>query len=232
MDTKELENMINEGLAASKGGYDEQIKGYQESQVKEMAALEAQRANQENKLKADRQSSQQDAYVSKRMAEKNMPQLLAAQGITGGMAETTASNVFNDYLKAKTKADSIYSTASNDLQSNFMTNSANLSTKYTQLLNEAQQKKRDDAWTRMQWAYQTAVAEEERKRQEQERAAAAARKSSGRGTSRSNKSDKPGNQITDGYVSPYATQVKEQGGYWDVDGYWRDANGTRTRKRK
>ena len=26
------------------------------------------------------------------MAEKNMPQLLAAQGITGGMAETTASN--------------------------------------------------------------------------------------------------------------------------------------------
>ncbi|MEA5002411.1 MAG: peptidoglycan-binding domain-containing protein [Christensenella sp.] len=167
---KDFQKMFEEGLAKSGTGYDEQIKGYEQSQAAETAALETQRANQEKKLQAERQGSHQDAYVSKRMAEKNMPQLLAAQGITGGMAETTASNVFNDYLKSKTKADGIYSSANSELQNSFMTNNANLQTKYAQLLSEARQKQRDDAFAKMQWAYQAKNEEEDRaeKKKQQE----------------------------------------------------------------
>ncbi|BDF57926.1 hypothetical protein CE91St36_07430 [Christensenellaceae bacterium] len=212
----DFQKMFEDELVKSSAGYDEQIKGYENAQAEEQKALEAQRDNQEKKLQATRQSSQQDAYVSKRMAEKNMPQLLAAQGITGGMAETTASNVFNNYLKAKTAADSTYSTANSDLMSNYMTNSASLKTKYNQLLGEARQKQRDDAFTRAQFAYQVALAEEERRKQEEERRrkeeAAASSKKKGK-TSYTPKYTNPntkkaGTKEFGGYISPYKTTSK------------------------
>lgn len=178
----DLEKMFNEEFAKSSGGYDEQIKGYEEAQVAEQAALEDQRNRRNQQLQADRLQSQQNAYVSKRMAEKNMPQMLAAQGITGGMAETSASNVFNDYLKAKTAANSTYSKANSDLEGNYMKNSTELKSKYTQLLNELRQKQQADSWEKMQWAYQAKVAEDERKKQEQEKLLAQASKGGSSGS--------------------------------------------------
>lgn len=207
----DFQKMFEDELAKSGGGYEEQIKEYQNSQKAEEQALQAQQALQQVKLQKDKQNSQQDAYVAKRMAEKNMPQMLAAQGLTGGMAETTASNIFNDYLKSNTAAENRYSTANSELQNSYTTNSAALKTKYSQLLSEARQKQRDDAFARAQFAYQAALEEEERRKQEEERRrkeeAAARNKKKGK-TSYTPKYTNPntkkaGTKEFGGYISPY-----------------------------
>lgn len=169
-----FEDFYKEQLAKSGNGYDDQINGYKASQAAEEQALEARRAASAKKLEDQKFQAQQDAYVARRMAEKNMPQLLAAQGISGGMTETTAGNIYADYLNSQNKANSAFTSANAELGTNYNTNLASLKTKWSQAIGEAQQNKRNDAFAKAQWAYQAYQAEEERKRQEAEKAAAAA----------------------------------------------------------
>lgn len=164
-----FEDFFQKQMTESGNGYDDQIAGYKASQTAEEQALEAQRATQAKKLEDERYKAQQDAYVARRMSEKNLPQLLAAQGISGGMTETTASNIYNDYLNAQNKANSAFSTANTEAGNNYTTNLASLKTKWAQAIGEAEQQKRTDAFAKAQWAYQAWQAEEERKRQEEER---------------------------------------------------------------
>lgn len=214
----DFQKMFEEELAKSGTGYEEQIKEYQNSQKAEEQALQAQQALQQVKLQKDKQNSQQDAYVAKRMAEKNMPQMLAAQGLTGGMAETTASNIFNDYLKSNTAAENRYSTANSEMQNSYMTNSAALKTKYSQLLSEARQKQRDDAFARAQWAHQTSVEEAERKRKEEEAKQAQAAKGGSKGSS-------------GGHSVASIQQLLNNAGYaLDVDGKWGPNTATAVRR--
>lgn len=170
----DFQQFYEDELEKSTGGYDDQIAGYKAAQTAEEQALQATKEAQEKKLADERYKAQQDAYVTRRMAEKNLPQILAAQGISGGLTETTASNVYNDYLNAQNKANAAYNTANTDVGNTYSTNLAALKTKWAQAIGEAEQNKRNDAFARAQWAYQAWQAEEERKRQ-------AAARSSGRG---------------------------------------------------
>ncbi len=214
----DLPKMIEEGLAKSGGGYEEQIKEYEEAQKAEEQALQAQQVLQQVKLQKDKQNSQQDAYVAKRMAEKNMPQMLAAQGLTGGMAETTASNIFNDYLKSNTAAENRYSTANSELQNSYMANRAELKTKYSQLLSEVRQKQRSEELSKMQWAYQASIEEKERKRKEEEAKQAQAAKGGSKGSS-------------GGHSVASIQQLLNNAGYaLDVDGKWGPNTATAVRR--
>ena len=170
----DLQQMFDDAFAKSSGRDDEQIKGYEAAQIAEQAALGNEVKQQDAKLQAERRQAWQNADTSRRMAENNIPKMLMAQGTAGGMSETTAAHVFNNYLKVKTAAENTYSKANSDLQGNYTTNNANMATRYAQMLGEAREKQRDNAWTKAQWAYRMKAEEEERKRQEEERARAEA----------------------------------------------------------
>ncbi len=179
-----FEDFFNEQMTKSGNGYDDQIAGYRAAQAEEEKARGALRDTQIKKLEDQQYQAKQDAYVAKRMAERDLPQLMAAQGITGGLTETTASNIYNDWLKAQNKANSAFASASTEVGNAYNTDLASMKTKWAQTIGEAEQNKRNDAFAKAQWAYQAWQAEEERKRQEAEKAAAAARSrgySSGRG---------------------------------------------------
>ena len=81
----------------SSKGFDEQRKQYQDAQAAEQAALDKQRDTASKRAQQELERASQEAYIARTMAGKKMPQMLAAQGISGGMTETTASNIFRDY---------------------------------------------------------------------------------------------------------------------------------------
>ncbi|MEG0595119.1 MAG: hypothetical protein RR514_07860 [Christensenella sp.] len=164
-----LQQLFNENFARSDTGYDKQISEYEQSRAAEQAALDQQKAAQVKALEDNQLKAKQDAYYTKRMAEKNLPQQLAAQGITGGMTETTLSNLYNNMLGAQNTANSAFQSANTEVGNNYATNAASLKTKWAQAISEAQQNKRNDSWAKAQWAYQAKLAEEERLRQEEER---------------------------------------------------------------
>lgn len=180
----DFRKMFEDEMANSGSGYDQQIADYRAAQAQGEKDLTTQRDTQIKKLADQQSQTKQDAYVARRLAEKNMTQFLAAQGINGGMAETTASNIYNDQLKAQNKANSAFSAASTEVGNAYSSNLASLKAKWAQAIGDAETKKREDSFQKAQWAYQMAIQEEERQRQEEERAAAAAR-GSGRVSSKS-----------------------------------------------
>ena len=111
------DDICGTNLMESSKGFDEQRKQYQDAQAAEQAALgQAEGHCLQKRAQQELERASQEAYIARTMAGKKMPQMLAAQGISGGMTETTASNIFRDYLRSKSAADASYNTAMSDLQ--------------------------------------------------------------------------------------------------------------------
>lgn len=204
----DFQKMFEDELAKSSAGYDEQIKGYEASQAAEQKALDDLKAASIKKLEDSTYQAKRDAYSARRSAERELPQILAAQGITGGLTETTASGIYNDFLKAQNKANTTYTQSLADVENDYSKNVADLKTKWASLIGEAQQNKRNDAFAKAQWAYQAALAEEERRKQEEaQRAAAASRRGGGGGSGYTNpNTTNAGTKGYGGYINPYAEQ--------------------------
>lgn len=202
----DFKQMYEEQLAKSGAGYDEQIAGYRQAQADEQASLEAQRAASQKELEDNRFTALQNAYGTRRMAEKNLPQFLASQGITGGLTETTASGLYSDWQNAQNAANTSHNKAITELKNSHMGTLASLKTKWAQTIGEAEQNKRNDAFARAQFAYQAYLAEEEKKKQEA--AAAASRSSSSGGGSSSGGSSNAGKYYLNATGKYYNTQAE------------------------
>lgn len=188
------EEKFNEGSK----GYEEQKKQYEDAKAGEQAELQRNRDTAMANAKKDMENASQQAYISRVMAEKNMPQRLAAQGISGGMTETTSANIFRDFLNSKNAANSAYSKASTELENGYLSNSARINSSWAQKMADLDAQRQARALEQAKLAYQIAVDEEERRRREEEeqrkreeeeriraeeearRAEAAARKGSGK----------------------------------------------------
>ena len=48
----------------------------------------------------------QEAYINKMMTLKNLPQTLSAQGLTGGVAESTTAGLYNNYGNSRNEIES------------------------------------------------------------------------------------------------------------------------------
>ncbi len=149
-------------------GYDEQKKQYEDAMASEAAALQKNKDTAMANAGKDFESASQQAYIARTMTEKNMPQRLAAQGITGGMTETTNANIFRDFLNSKNAANTAYSKAKTDLENNYMSSSAELKSNWTQKMASLDAQRQAQALEQARFAYQIAVEEEARRKQEEE----------------------------------------------------------------
>lgn len=182
------------------GGYGDQEKYLSDAQAKEQGALDTQRAEGIKNLTNTRDQNLQQAYITRRQAERDMPGLLAAQGLKGGATETAVSSILRNYQNTRNAANNRFSQDQSALDTTYATNKAELGSKYANMLAELQQTRRNEAYQQAQFAYQAAQAEEaarlERERFEWEkqqaeeaaRQAAAASRSSGGGGGGSKKS--------------------------------------------
>lgn len=188
----------------SSKGYEEQKKQYEDAMAAEQAALQKRYDTAKANAKDDLEKANQQAYIARVMAEKNMPQRLAAQGITGGMTETTASNIFRNYLNSRNAANTAYTKAAADLESGYMSDSTNIQSGWTQKMADLNTQRQAQALEQAKLAYQIAVEEEERRKREEEARA----RSRGKGTPTTTPGDKKEPKYVDLYEGgKYARRV-------------------------
>ena len=73
------------------------------------AGAEQQKKNLEystGQVNAAADKSLQEAYINKMMTLKNLPQTLSAQGLTGGVAESTTAGLYNNYGNSRNEIES------------------------------------------------------------------------------------------------------------------------------
>lgn len=183
----------------------------------EQKALDTERNRQQGILDKNLWNANQQAYITRMQAQRDMPSQLAAQGIRGGATETTLNNLYNNYLNARNTAKASYDDSTGALSSNYNTNLAALGSKYAQMMAQLDSEKRTQALTLAQQKYQQALAEEEAARA----AAAASRGGSGGGGGSDSSDDDPKNEYQrrrdnneadrNGGIDPYAWQNRSYG---------------------
>lgn len=121
------------------------------------------------------------SYVSNEIAKRDMAQRQAAQGISGGMTETAASDYLRDYRNTNNTAQKSYDTSYGDLTSGYNTNLTNTRNNYGQLIANAQSNRASQATSNtnakagfLQQEETNALAREQLERQKQQDALAAA----------------------------------------------------------
>ena len=106
-----------------------------------VARMEAQRP----KIQQQYEDSQRQAYIQSMQAKKNLPQQMAAMGMTGGAAESSMLDLENQYGNARNGYQQSYNNALEDLDAQIndvyasgVENQAALEQQYRQLLAEYQ----------------------------------------------------------------------------------------------
>ena len=106
-----------------------------------VARMEAQRP----KIQQQYEDSQRQAYIQSMQAKKNLPQQMAAMGMTGGAAESSMLDLENQYGNARNSYQQSYNNALEDLDAQIsdvyasgVENQAALEQQYRQLLAEYQ----------------------------------------------------------------------------------------------
>lgn len=115
-----------------------------EAQKKNLkATYEQQRKNLETDLQAQtdairraRDQALNEAYIVHRTQQRQLPQVLAAQGRTGGAVQSTVADITNEYQRSRRAAEGDYNLAHGDLQLQYNKNLGNLELDYGNDLNE------------------------------------------------------------------------------------------------
>lgn len=219
---------INELTAGNYGTQEQSLRDAYNNQV---SALDAQRNATEKKLTDTRDESLRQAYITKMQSQRDMPSLMAAQGLGGGATETSIANMLRSYQSGRNAANKQYSGDLTTLEANYATNKNTLGSDLNTKLADLQAAKRAEALSLAQFAYQAAKAEEEAEA-ERQRQAAAARSYSGGGSSAGTTASTPTtNSVTGGYVNPIKAQEdakKLLNGYVSPYKDWKKTTAPRT----
>lgn len=97
--------------------------------------LNAARKKSLNDVNVDAEKSLREAYVNNEMAKRDLNQRLAAQGLNGGMAETTMAKFANQYGNARTDINDTRNGSISDLNQTYSNNLANALQAYNTALN-------------------------------------------------------------------------------------------------
>lgn len=83
----------------------------------------------------------QEAYVNRMLSQKNLAQNMAAQGISGGLSETTSAGLYNNYGNSRNNIEQTRSNNLTDLENTYQNNLASAEQQYnTQLAEDASAK--------------------------------------------------------------------------------------------
>lgn len=70
-------------------------------------------------INSDAESSLRQAYVNRMLSERNLGQLMSAQGLSGGATETTLANMLNNYGNARNAINTTTNKNLSDLEGNY-----------------------------------------------------------------------------------------------------------------
>ena len=150
------------------GAYNMQVDALRQAMGSNKDALEDSFYANKRALKAATLEGQRQAYVNQQRALKNLPQTMAAAGYNGGITESTAANIANEYQNAWNDYERAEAQELARLQAEYANGIANVDTKYNveianalaaaQALERQQQQYADE----LAYRQAAAAAEEER----------------------------------------------------------------------
>lgn len=149
-----IQDYLNSMMAAYQQAYEAQLSAIREAQAaKERARREAlgyaQGSVNQNSDEALRQ-----AYIQARKAQRDMPQQLAAQGISGGLSESTAASLQNQYGENRNELEQARQQALAQLASEYASGAATDASGYNmQIANILGQQAQQNA-ALQQWGFE------------------------------------------------------------------------------
>ena len=111
-----------------------------------------------------REQAMRDAYVSQQKAMRDMPVTLAAQGIRGGMTESTYGNLLKTYQNSRNAATTSYNQQYGDLTQNYQNNMTELENAYRKSISDIKAAQNADAWARANDSWAAYLQEQAEKR--------------------------------------------------------------------
>ena len=140
-------------------------------------------------LAGTREQAMRDAYISQQKAMRDVPTALAAQGIRGGMTESTYGNLLKTYQNARGAATSSYNQQFGQLGQTYQSNLTSLGNSYRTNINNINTAKEADAWARAgdSWNAYLQQEAEQRAQEQWELERQQARSSSGGSSGRTKK---------------------------------------------
>ena len=94
-----------------------------------------------SQLGKSRDKAMREAYITREQSKRDVPTMLAQQGITGGATETTLSNLYRNYMNARNAANESYDTNKVTLDNEYQTNMLKLRDSYDDTIANLEDKK-------------------------------------------------------------------------------------------
>ena len=88
-------------------------------------------------INTDAESALQQAYINKMLSLKNLPQQLAAQGLSGGASESTLAGLYNNYGNARNEIDRSRNDNLANLGQTYQNNLSDILNQYNSALSSA-----------------------------------------------------------------------------------------------
>ncbi len=132
-----LQQSLNESLAARQAAYDNTQKLYAQNRDSQLDSLLEAYNFGKGQVNQDADRSLQEAYLARMQAQRTLPQLLSAQGITGGLSETTAAGLLNNYGNSRNNIETGRAQNLASLLNTYQTGKAEAEREYNTLLAQA-----------------------------------------------------------------------------------------------
>ena len=158
------EDIYNEEFTKQLG---DSVTRLQQSQQQEKA-LKAGYDQQQANLQANRNKALKEAYISKMKEERDMPSVMARQGLNGGMVESNIASINRAYQNNRRAAEDNYANNKTTLDVGYEGDLANIRSQYVDAIATARQNANSLALTAAQQRYNNLVAEEEKRKAEEE----------------------------------------------------------------
>lgn len=138
------------GSGGRGGGVSMQVKALERAMGNNKDALEAAYDASRGELESSIASAQQQAYVNSQKAMKNLPQAMAAGGYNGGVTETTAASIQNEYQNALNQLEQAKAQELARMQANLANGIADSESQYQIQLANALAQAEQLAWEQQQ----------------------------------------------------------------------------------
>lgn len=138
------------GSGGRGGGVSMQVKALEKAMGNNKDALEAAYDASRGELESSIASAQQQAYVNSQKAMKNLPQAMAAGGYNGGVTETTAASIQNEYQNALNQLEQAKAQELARMQANLANGIADSESQYQIQLANALAQAEQLAWEQQQ----------------------------------------------------------------------------------
>ncbi len=144
---KGINDFYNKYITDLGSNYNKSVENHNNMKAGDIASLTQARDYQQGLLNNLNAEAQKAAYIQKRQNEKSLPLIMAAQGFTGGMTESAATELMSAYQNARIKNDGELSKNTAALGQTYNTNVSDANKYYASILSQLENAYNKDKMT-------------------------------------------------------------------------------------